>query len=316
MTAFYVPKGAQAHPYRLTELADMPPALKPAAQAAFPADERLDSIFCVPPQSFLAGWLGQRYVAEQALLFGQRGVLHVQAALEPGHSPQNTWLPASGLLSARLSILLLYGCFELTGEANGAPVTILVEFNTVGDHLLWPALRRLVQTAWGATRLDVVPRLPEREILTRLRRQSFKFNNGLQIHALQPEERLLGVVLQPAIWLRRWYLFNRQITPATLLALTDRQITIVEEQPGKHAEHGWIFNFFPLAGITAVEYNPAAELWHELIFVLRHNQATEQRPVRLAPELAQQWVDLWRYYRRETGAGGSILPGLSIQEQI
>lgn len=303
MTSLAVSKGAQAYPYRLTELADLPYSLRAAARATFPADDRLDSIFFVPPQFFLADWLGQRYVAEQALLFGRRGVLHVQAASKPGQSPQTAYLPATGLLSARLSILLLYGCLELTGQANGEPVTILVEFNTVGDHLLWPLVRRLVQAAWGTTRLDVDPRLLEQEILARLRRQSFKFNNGLRIHGLQPEEKLLGVVWQPAVWIRRWYFFNRQITPTTLLALTDRQIIIVEEQPGKQSEHqsehGWIFNFFPLVGVTAVEYKPVAELWHQVTFVLQQGQATTQRPVMLAPELAQQWLDLWRYYRPE-----------------
>jgi hypothetical protein len=230
----------------------LPDSLRLAAQAALPPDESINSIFFVPSQSFLKSWVGQRYVPEQALLFGRRGVLHVQAVAEQTSSPRTTYLPAKGLLSARLTIMLLYGCLELVGQGSDAPVTISVEFNTVGDHLLWPPLRRLVQMAWGAAWPGASSSGTAEAMLARLRKQSYKFGNGLEIHALQSGEHPLGFVFQPNIWQPLWRFFRRKVTATTLLTLTDRQILLLEEDPQKNVNYGWIFNFFPLDCVTGM----------------------------------------------------------------
>jgi hypothetical protein len=299
-------KIGMSHPYQVISLTGLPDTLRLVAQDALPSDEHISSIFVVPDQSIMGRKGGQSYVPEQALLFGERGVLHVQAPAGKTLSARCTYLPADGLLYARLSIMLLYGCLELVGEVNGVLSTVSVEFNTVGDHLLWPDLQQLVQTSWGQTGLAGSTQLSTEEICNQLRERSFKFGNGLQFHALHPAEKLLNLVFQPAIWMRRWRFLRRQISAAMLLALTDRQVILLKEEMGK-ITHGWIFTFYPLICITAVEYNRIEE-WQEFTLSLKRGQAMVNHRVTLTPEAAQDWAELWQRYRSETGF---TLPALS-----
>jgi hypothetical protein len=291
-----VPRGIASHPYQVHNPGDLPVSLRQSAEQALRSQESVHSIFVVPAQIFFKGWFSRRYVPEQALIFTAQGVLHIQDGAMPGQPAQATYLPADDLLYAHLSLLLLYGRLELAGPVGSGLTRVVVEFNTVGESLLQPGLRQLLRLAWGQTTAQGDNQPPGAAVLEKLNRLPMKFRNGLRHRGLQPGERLLGFVFQPGIWTRRWRFFSHQVTATTLLALTDCQLIILEEdKTGGQASYGWIFTFCPLAGVAGIETRPAGA-WQEVQVHLERGGVTVDRQITLEPEVALTWHDLWTYY--------------------
>lgn len=290
---FPISRGIETHPYSANGLAELPAGLQSAAQEALGPDTQPERIFIVPNQTFFQNWFSRRYVPQQALLFTAQGVLHVQEAVSPDQPAQTTYLEAADLLYVQLRLLLLYGRLELAGKSKGDLARIVVEFNTVGTPRLLPALRRLVALAWEAGAEIPVSRegtLPEFEDLP------LKFKNGLRLYGLQPGERLLGLVFQPSLWERHGSLFRRQISANTLLALTNRDVVIVEEErTGRKNPYGWILTFCPLACVKGFDAS-SGELWQELQLHLSRAGVAVDRPVTLERETVQAWQNLWADY--------------------
>lgn len=282
----------------------MPPSLRQPAEQALEPGEPIHSIFVVPAQIFLQGWFRARYAPEQALLFTSQGVLHVQDAATPGQPASVTYLRAPELVYARLSLLLLYGQLELIGQRGDTVTRIVVEFNTVREQLLQPGLHHLVQLALSQTPALAADPAQSQSALTRLGWLPLKFSNGLYYHGLQPGEHLLGFVFQPGIWTRRWRFFPHQVSATTLLALTDRQVIILEEEKkGKQANYGWMFTFCPLTGVAGMDLKPG-EIWPELQIHLGRGSEVVKRRVILEEKQARAWQKLWTQYsgqREEQG---------------
>jgi hypothetical protein len=291
---FPVSRGIETHPYRVNNLAELPASLQAAAQSALGPTEQPERIFLVPNQTFFKNWFSRRYVPQQALLFTAQGVLHVQEAVSPDQPVQTTYLHAASLLFVQLRLLLLYGRLELVGQANGALARVVVEFNTVGVSLLLPGLRRLMTLTWESAE----PELPvsQEGSLPEFENLPLKFKNGLRLYGLQPGECLLGLVFQPGLWERHGSLFQRQVATNTLLALTNRDLVIVEEErTGWKNPYGWILTFCPLACVKGFEAAPG-ELWQELQLHLTRDGITIDRPVTLERETMQAWQNLWSHY--------------------
>jgi len=288
------PTGATSLPYLFNNLADLPVNLQqPARQALAPAVQ-IDSIFFVPAQTYLKGWFGWRYVPEQALVFTADGVLYVQNSVLADKMARTTYLRADELLYAQLSLLLLYGRLELAGRGHNGLIQVIIEFNTVGQSLLQPALHKLLRLAWGETSAPAPNKLVMVPISDQLKKLSMKFRNGLLHYGLQPGEQLLGVVFQPGIWIHRWHFLTQQILANTLLALTDSQLIIIEETDNDPLpNYGWIFTFCPRTKITGIEVTPA-EPWQALQILIRRGEVGVERRITLEKEIAQAWQALWR----------------------
>jgi hypothetical protein len=291
-----VPKGIASHPYTVQSPGDLPVSLRQSAEQVLEPGAPIQSNFVVPAQPFPHGWFGALYVPEQALLFTSQGILHIQDADTPGQPASATYLRALDLLYARLSLLLLYRQLELVGQVSNILTRVVVEFNTVGEHYLRPGLRHLVHLALSQTTALPANQAQVETIWRELNRLPMKFANGLRYHGLQPGERLLGFVFQPDIWTRRWWFFPHQISATTLLALTDHQFIILEEEKkGKEANYGWIFTFCPLAGVAEIELKPGGS-WSELQIRLGRGGVTVDRRVTLEQEQARAWRELWAQY--------------------
>ncbi|MBE7469151.1 MAG: hypothetical protein DPW09_16305 [Anaerolineae bacterium] len=291
-----IPRGIASHPYTVQNPEELPLSLQHSAEQALEPGESIQSIFVVPAQIFPHGWFGARYVPEQALLFTSQGIFHIQDADTPGQPASATYLRALDLLYTRLSLLLLYGQLELVGQARDILTHITVEFNTVGEHHLRPGLRHLVNLALSQTTALPASETEVETVWRELNRLPMKFANGLRYHGLQPGERLLGFVFQPDIWTRRWRFLPHQVSANTLLALTDRQLIILEEEKkGNQANYGWIFTFCPLAGVAAMDLKPA-KTWPEVQIRLGRGGVTTDRRVTLEQEQARAWQALWFRY--------------------
>ena len=292
------PGGRASFPYKGKTLDDLPASLRQLAEPALGPKESINSIFVAPAQWFAGrSWFGGRYVPDQALLFTPGGVLHVQAPVPRGQEARVTYLRGDDLLYAQLSLLLLYGRLELAGQVSGALARVVVEFNTVSDFLLRPPLREFLRATWGQTETEKLNKKVTARVMDELERlPSLKFKNGLRIHGLQPAECLLGFVFQPGLWTPWWRFFWRQVSATTLLALTDRQLIILEEERnGQRTAYGWIVTFCPRVCLAGLEYKPG-EQWHELHVRLAREGVATKRQVILAPETALAWQELWRRY--------------------
>jgi len=280
------------HPYRVSCLAHLPAGLRALVERAPEISAQANYVFVVPEQEFYGGWFRSRRVPEQALVFTPAGVLHVQSA-GVGQPERTTYLPGETLLFARLTLILLSGCVELV-DGHRADARIVVEYNTVGHHLLAPALLRFLRLAWGPRVSDSAADRDRTEaLLFDLWRRSLKFRNGLGGYALQPDERLLGYVLQPRILCPRWRLFEREVAPASLLALTDRQLILLEETPAspRQVSYAWRFTFCPRPCVSGVDLELGKE-WQRLTVRLRR-EVTAQHQVTLENENAHAWARLW-----------------------
>ena len=139
-------------------------------------------------------------------------------------------LPAAAVHDAEVNQLLLYGRLEIGYAADGQAQQMVLEFNTAGWDLLQPALRELLRD------VSVVCPPPPVEAQTpvisteEIERLPLKFANGVKIYTLAPGERLLALAFQPGIWTRRLLILRRQVTPPVVLALTDRHVSLIEEE--------------------------------------------------------------------------------------
>jgi len=285
------------YPYQVKSLANLPDGLRQLAEQAIPAAEPTNTIFVIPEQMMpkkLGGLGGMHRVPEQALLFTPHGVIHVQAGESADEMGQAKYLPGNSLLYVRVSLVLLYGQMELFVAVNDSLTRIVVQYNSVSHELMLPALKNFLRLAWDQTR-DQESNGYQNLLLGKLEEQSYKFRSGLTNHCLQPDESLLGFVFQPRILKRYLHMFNRLIEPASLLALTDKQLITIEEGSTSATSYGYFFTFCPKANVVNIETKTNARLQDVYIHLRKDNvTADHQLTLENANALASQ--ALWAKY--------------------
>lgn len=265
-------------PYAVKAPTELPEGFQQAVKSCLPAEESVRSILILPAQPFMK----RGGVPRQALLSTTYGILHVR----DGNPPTVNYLPAESLLYVHHKIILLFGCLEFAGEVHGEEVRIAAEYNTVGQYLLDAALRQFLQLNHG--RIDLGAGIQEQNshILNELGKESFKFMNGLRLYALQPGERLLGYVFQPRIKEPFLRYFKRPVATASLFALTDRSLILIEEDKARGASYGWVITICPRNVVLTVESKPMQK-WQELSVRLLKNNVSVERNLILENEAAQ-----------------------------
>ena len=286
-----------AHPYLVAGLAELPDDLQPlAGQQALESGGPPEAIFVVP-QQLLPQRLDNKEILlrlpAQAPLFKEDELVYLRAADDSGQPGQVISLRAERLFYARLTLILLYGRLEFYGLEDGALNCIRVEYNTVAHDLIQPALQRFLRRAWDA---PAKPGLPDSDrtqtLMQELRRQSFKFGNGLAHYGLLPGEHLQGFVFQPRIKQKIFGPFHRQVAPAALLALTEHECIVIEEGRTNPTSYGWSILFCPRQYLSGVESLPNAE-WLNMSFHLAMESHLADHQVMLEQEAAQDWLTLW-----------------------
>jgi hypothetical protein len=267
------------YPYQVSGLANLPVGLRQLAELALPPAEPANPIFVIPGQlsaKKFGGFGGMHWVPEQALLFTPHGVFHVQAGKSTNEMGHAKYLPGNSLLYARVSLVLLYGRMELCGVVNDNLTSIVVVYNSVSHELMEPALKNFLRLAWDQTR-DEGSSYYHNLLLGKLREQSYKFRSGLENHSLQPDERLLGFVFQPRIYKQYFRIFHRLIVPAGLVALTRKQLIIIEEGVSSATSYGYFFTFCPRANVVNIETKTNGRLQNVYIHLRKDNVTTEHQ---------------------------------------
>jgi len=287
-------KGMLTHPFIVQTLEGLPESLRDIAADSLPPDEEALASFVVPANVFIERKRANRQVPEQALIFTTSGVLHVRA----DQPPVATFISAKNVFLIQHRLILLYGRLDILDawESETGQVQVNVEYNTVGEYLLRPWLTRLIRQTQENESLYAVEPDRTRALLDELEERSLKFRNGVSYYGLQPEERILGYVYQPTIFIRNWLGLRRIASPATALFLTDRQVIIEEEEktdvPGKY---GWIFTYIPRSRIRSIETIMREDL-AELHFHLGNGEFTFAHTLVLAGDSVQDWLRLWDKY--------------------
>jgi len=286
--------GYMARPYLVSSLADLSADLVSAARAKLPPGRAVRRIFVVPPQEY-PGRSEGRFGPGQALIFSADGVIHVQQATVPGQPAQARLVPNADVLYVQAGQLLLYDRLEIGYAEVGQAQQVVVEYNSVGWDLLQPGLADLLRNVSVAAPPPPVD--PETPAIgaAEIERLPFKYANGIGIYTLAPGERLLALAFQPDIWARRYLIFRRQVTPAIVLALTDRHVSLIEEQRAldRSRSYGWIFSFFPLHGVTGMRSQPAP-LGRLIGIELLVAGATATHELELTAEVTSSWEAQWR----------------------
>jgi hypothetical protein len=301
-------------PYTVERLADLPDSLRQGAEPVLEPSDPINSIIVIPRHT-QTKVRRQPFVPQQALVFTAAGLLHAQEAGTAAQPPVVTYLTSADLLYAHHSLILLYGRLELAGATRGELARIVVEYNTVGQYLLQPALSQFLGLALGSPPAAQTDGDRTEILLNRLGAQSFKFSNGLRFYALQPNERLLGFIFQPRLVRRHLRLFHQLIAPATLLALTDLAVILIEEERTTPTAHGWLITICPRRRIASIESKPNKE-WRDVCVRLTGDNLTIERQMTVDNETALAWEALWlsrdqnatptgRVYGRTTVAPGA-----------
>jgi hypothetical protein len=271
-------------PYVVNTLADLSEEFQRAVQSCLPKEDSIHSILMLPPQPFMK----RGGVPRQVLLSTTHGILHVR----DGRPLSANYLPAKSLLYVHRKLILLYGYMELAGEVNGELAYIIVEYNTVGQSLLNDALRLFLQMSYGM--VQPVASIQEQNdvLLQKLGTVSFKFTNGLRLHALQPDERLLGYVYQPRIRQSFLHFFSRPIAPASMLALTDQAVILIEEDKAWGASYGLVITLCPRKVVESIESQSNRE-WRNIYIHLARNTVALDRQVMLENDKTLKVEALW-----------------------
>ncbi|MCS6846070.1 MAG: hypothetical protein NZ528_17395 [Caldilineales bacterium] len=306
MTEPWQTRASQFHPYVVDSLEKLPDALQPGALAALPEGDHFVRALVVPADYRPRGEGVSAFQPEQALIYTDHGVLHVQAPLEGEAAPQPTYLKPESLLLLRSSHILLYGRLKLLGAVHGQLAHIEMEFNAIGWRLMDAEWRRLVTQAIG------VPELSPEEVeaanrrnMERVREVPSKFAEGLRRYGLYTGESLLGVVFQEGVWTESLSFFNHQLTPNTLLALTNASVLILAENLAlvrKSEQYGLIITRIPRQVVAALQ-SVTKDSLQNITFYLARGGATAQRQLLLEPNAAQEWLELWTKHASQAQPG-------------
>jgi hypothetical protein len=215
--------------------------------------------------------------------------------VEPPATPSVVATPLLDLLRLDLGTILLLGWIEWTWASSGQLMEHQVFFNTVGEPLLWDLVTAIRRTIIGQSDLPQQAGRSKDEAFDDL---PYKFANLVPNKMMLPDEEVLALVYQPAIWRRVLGLFKRRRGPATTVVLSNEHLLIAKEDaPAAGASYGMIARYCPRARLAALTLETDGEdLW--LAVTLRLHGVEESSRMLFQPAVEpalQALVDRLRY---------------------
>lgn len=203
---------------------------------------------------------GWRQTPERILVFGEHAVTVME--IEQATITATTSVPLGALIDIHLFQELLYSWIELVWAGQDGVNAIKTEYNAVGGSLIWQGLT-YIRESFPQHSVHEPDSPPDID----LSGFPFKFQSFLR-SSLMLGERLVVAIYQPAIppRSRRW---RRLISPNRVVAVTDRNIIVIEDQRNRFlrrdraaADYSIVRHFYPLGRLrqVAVEPGPDADL--------------------------------------------------------
>jgi hypothetical protein len=176
------------------------------------------------------------------------------AGARKGAKGESFYVPFADVIHIEFGMILLYSWMKLVFGRNDYK-TVTIPFNTVGIEEFRTAfnlIRRALDTAPFASEAS----RPDTAELP------LKFQNALS-RWMSGEETLIELAFQPEVrtsWHGLLSLFERQIAPPLLAALTTHQLMLITEEPSqfgvgrkREGQYGHIYTYCPLSRIGALE---------------------------------------------------------------
>jgi hypothetical protein len=234
---------------------------------------------------------GWRRTPERILVFGEHTL--TVSEVDQELTAAVTIVPMAALLDVHLFLVLLYSWIELLWEDHGEVNAIKAEYNSVGEHLIWRGITHIRGTFSRHAVSD-----SETQPGVDLTDFPFKFKSYLH-SSLLPEEHLIAAVYQPAIQPKsgRW---RRFISPNRAVAVTDRNIIVIEDQRNRFrrgskadADYTMARHFYPLDRLQEAQHEPGPEV-DQLRLRFGVSAAIHDVVIPLEPSRAQQLGNLLR----------------------
>lgn len=169
------------------------------------------------------------------------------AAILDGRRLELTSTPLKQIITLQLGTILLFSWFEWSWANAGKLETNRVYFNTVSDRIfreLQQCLSVMLVQIGGFT---YIPKSPGFHHLENL---PYKFRNIIPLRLLLPGEEIRAVIYRPGLWVPNFVFLKREISPASALVLTDRQILVAEEDlGGAEGHYGVIARYTPRSAL-------------------------------------------------------------------
>jgi|GEM_PF-1818170 len=302
MVDYWQMRASEFHPYPVETIHELPDSLRGPALAAFRQDETFVRALVVPATYRSVGDEESITVPEQALVYTSSGVFHIRAPLE-AEAAATAFLKPEALLLLRSSHLLLNGRLYLVGAVHGQLVEVNIEFNAMGWDIMELEWKDLVCKAIGLPSqcTDKVEAKGDHTTAI-IEGLKHKFADGLRRYGLYTGETLLGTVFQKAVWSQQLLsLFEQQLVPNTLLALTNASVLLLAEESAlvrESEQFGLIVTRIPRQAIAAIQ-SVTKDSLQEITFYLSRGGVTAEPRLSLDPTTATQWLELWAEYASE-----------------
>ena len=261
-----IPKGYDAHPFEVGDEFIMPENLESILNSNGYDYKAYESSFVVPPQVYLKHWFGKRYVPWQALLFDDDLVVHVRDSLNMDESGTVKEISAGNLAYLKLNHCLLYGKLDIVCSNGKDENKVEVEYNTTSHRILEPNLERFLKASWQESRISV----RGRDVYERLRDIPTKYRNGVYIYVLQKDEELLDFLFLPKL-VRRIGFIKINLTHNIFLAVTDRQLVMVEDDLSPTSTYTWLLTYIPMDNVKGITFEKQKRFTRVLIKVKKDN---------------------------------------------
>ena len=229
------------------------PATFAAALAAVHPLALVGGMLLIPPQPFLSSrldrlrrpWYATRYTPQRLLAFGDEQITMVEQAGDSAAEP--VVIPIDSLLAIDLTTILLHATVEFTWASGSQARALKLRYNAVGERFMEAEVNvvRALRTTVHRRR----PALTREAARAELADLPLKFRNYLWMTLLK-DDAVVELVFQPAI--REKGRFHRQIAPGRLIAVTTREILVLEDI--RYAEYGIARRSYPLSALAQVCY--------------------------------------------------------------
>ena len=288
------------HPRLFHGLSELPASLRAVTERAIPVGHRFLAALYVPADYRSRGAEESQETPEQALVFTDKSVVHVEGAPAGVPVPEPICIALNNVLYVKTLHVLLYGRVQLYGACQGVERWLDMQFNAIG----WP----LMDVEWRGTIGEVIglPALASAEdrVVSEHETQLLetlpqKFADGLRRYGLYTGEEVISVLFQPEAWERTGTGQDKQIIPDTLLALTKFSILVLAEERAlirTTEQFGLIITRIPLAVLADVQTVAKDDDWEEIVFTLKRAGVSTERRLQLEPAKAQYWRGLMTGY--------------------
>ncbi|MET0261350.1 MAG: hypothetical protein ABW223_00520 [Rariglobus sp.] len=134
--------------------------------------------------------------------------------------------PIDRTVLVEMTVVLLLGRLKFDFATKRDVRSVVIEFNTVMEHLYHAAAEYLLGAMKGRPATEPVDRQSDLELLHSV---PLKFRNSI-LRFAPPSERLLALAYWPAIVVEKNGLIESELSPESALVLCERELLVVSEE--------------------------------------------------------------------------------------